>query len=107
MFLTLQVEARLMKQTPLTMRQVIAPKAGAVQNLSVSTAALPLTFSLMCSSVSSIAGYSGHANYAAANSSMDTYAAQQSQTGAPIMAVQWGAWSGIGTANLCDVFNHF
>ena len=54
-----QVEARLMKQGPQTMRQVMAPKAGAVQNFGTCAAAAPLDFSLLCSSVSAVAGYSG------------------------------------------------
>lgn len=87
-----------MKQTPQTMRQVIAPKAGAVQNFSTSAAAAPLDFSVLCSSISSISGFSRHANYAAANAALDAYAAQQSIGGVPMIAVQWGAWSAIGTA---------
>ncbi len=50
-----------MKQGPQTMRQVIAPKAGAVQNFSTHAAVAPLDFSLLCSSVSAVAGYSGQA----------------------------------------------
>ena len=50
-----------MKQGPQTMRQVIAPKAGAVQNIATCAAAASLQFSLLCSSVSAIAGYSGQA----------------------------------------------
>lgn len=86
-----------MKQTPQTMRQVIAPKAGAVQNFDTSAAAAPLDFSLLCASVSSMVGYTGHANYSAANAALDAYASQQSGAGAPVLAVQWGAWSAIGT----------
>ena len=48
-----------MKQGPQTMRQVIAPKVGAVQNFATCAAAAPLQYSLLCSSVSAIAGYSG------------------------------------------------
>ncbi len=48
-----------MKQTPGTMRQVIAPKAAAVENFERSTGAAPMAFSLLCSSVSAVAGYSG------------------------------------------------
>ena len=50
-----------MKQGPQTMRQVIAPKAGAVQNFSAHAAMAALDFSLLCSSVSAVAGYSGQA----------------------------------------------
>lgn len=55
-----QVEARLMKQRPGTMRAVIAPKAAAVENFARGSAGrAPLAFSLLCSSVSAVAGYSG------------------------------------------------
>ena len=55
----LQVEARIMKQTPGTMRAVICPKAAAVENFERDSSGAPLTFSLLCSSVSAVAGYSG------------------------------------------------
>lgn len=49
-----------MKQRPGTMRAVIAPKVAAVQNFAHGSGGLtPLAFSLLCSSVSAIAGYSG------------------------------------------------
>ena len=48
-----------MKQGPQTMRHVIAPKAGAVQTFSICAAMVPLNFSMLCSSVSAVAGYSG------------------------------------------------
>ena len=95
---TAQVEAPLMKQTPQSLRQVIAPKAGAVQNFHTCAGASALGFSLLCSSVSSVAGYSGHANYAAANAALDAYAIQQSAAGAPVVAVQWGAWNAVGAS---------
>ena len=94
------MEAPLLKQTPQTLRQVAATKVGAVQNFQTSVGAVPLDFSLLCSSVSSLAGYSSHANYAAANAALDAYAVRQSGIGGPTISVQWGAWSAIGTLNL-------
>lgn len=44
------------------MRQVIAPKAAAVENFGRSLPAAPMAFSLLCSSVSAVAGYSGQVN---------------------------------------------
>ena len=56
----LQVEARLTKQRPGTMRAVIAPKAAAVENFAIGSGGrAPLAFSLLCSSVSAVAGYNG------------------------------------------------
>lgn len=93
----LQVEARLLAQTLHTLRQATAPKLGAVQSCGKALAAAdPLAFSLLFSSVSSIAGFAGHANYAAANAALDAAAQWQAGTGAPTVAVQWGAWASVG-----------
>lgn len=78
------------------MRQAIAPKLGAVQNVADAAPADPLGASLLFSSVSAIAGNSGHANYNAANAVLDAFAAQQADTGAAAVAVQWGAWAAVG-----------
>jgi hypothetical protein len=92
----LQVEARLPQQTLRTLRQAMAPKLGAVQNCLDAAPADPLAFSLLFSSVSSIAGFSGHANYSAANAALDAFAHQQAATGMRMAAVQWGAWTSVG-----------
>jgi KR domain len=59
---SVQIEARIAKATPGVMRQVIAPKAAAVENFGCRLAATPMVFSLLCSSVSAVAGYSGQVN---------------------------------------------
>ena len=91
-----QVEARLTKQSPFTMRPVIAPKVGGAQNLAAAAGSCPLAFSLLCSSVSAVAGFASNCNYAAANSAMDALAQLAAAGGAPAVAVQWGAWSSVG-----------
>ena len=91
-----QVEARLPQQTLRTLRQAMAPKLGAVQNCWEAAPADPLAFSLLFSSVSSIAGFSGHANYSAANAAIDAWAHQQAAAGSRAVAVQWGAWTSVG-----------
>ena len=92
----LQVEARLPQQTLRTLRQAMAPKLGAVQNCLDASPADPLAVSLLFSSVSSIAGFSGHANYSAANAALDAFAHQQAAAGVRTAAVQWGAWTSVG-----------
>eukprot|EP00887_Chlorella_sp_A99_P003340 scaffold26.g3340.t1 len=92
----LQAGARLLKQNLRTLRQTIAPKLGAVQNALGTAPFEPLAFSLLYSSVSSLAGFLGHANYPAANAALDAFAGQQQAGGAPVMAVQWGAWASVG-----------
>ena len=90
------MEARLLKQTPGTMRAVIAPKLAPVQALGSCMAATPLHATLLFSSVSSLAGFAGHANYCAGNAAADAAASFDAQKGLPSLAVQWGAWSGVG-----------
>ncbi len=91
-----QVEARLLKQTPGTLRAVIAPKIGAMQNIGAAAAAAAVSQALMFSSVSSLAGFSGHANYCAANAAVDALAGHAAARGLPSLAVQWGAWAAVG-----------
>ena len=91
-----KVQAALLRQTPNTLRAVMAPKLCGVGHLAWPSGMLPLTFSILFSSVSSIAGFSGHANYCAANASLDTYAEHHAACGVPTLSVQWGAWSVVG-----------
>lgn len=91
-----QVEARLPRQTLRTLRQVVAPKMGAVQRCLDAAPADPLSFSVLFSSVSAIAGIGGQANYCAANAALDAFAAQQAAAGSSTVAVQWGAWHSVG-----------
>ena len=42
------------------------------------------------------AGFSGHANYCAANAAADAIAGEESAKGLTHAAIQWGAWSSIG-----------
>lgn len=90
------MEARLLKQTPGTMRSVIAPKVGSVQNIGEAASLAAVSQTLMFSSVSSIAGFSGHANYCAANAAVDALAGNNAASGLPSMAVQWSAWAAVG-----------
>jgi hypothetical protein len=87
------------------MRAVIAPKLAPAQALGSCAAAAPLAFTLLFSSVSAIAGFAGHANYCAGNAAADAAAAHDAARGLPALAVQWGAWSGVGepTRRLDDI----
>lgn len=78
------------------MRTGIAPKLGAITNMHDATPGHGAQFAIYFSSVSSIAGLSSHANYSAANATLDAYAQGTATAGHRNLAVQWGAWAAVG-----------
>lgn len=82
------------------MRAVIAPKVYAMELLGHLRHSAPVASFILFSSVSSIAGFGGHANYCAANATLDVHAKQDALRGLPTVAIQWGAWSVVGKTGL-------
>lgn len=78
------------------MRKVMAPKAHGAWLLHEHTKAAELDCFVMFSSVSSILGNPGQANYAAANAFLDSLAHHRHASGLPALVVNWGALGGEG-----------
>jgi NADPH:quinone reductase-like Zn-dependent oxidoreductase len=73
--------------------RVLAPKTSGSWLLHEKTATLPLDFFVMFSSVASIFGAAGQANYAAANAFEDALAHERRRRGLPAASINWGAWA--------------
>jgi acyl carrier protein len=83
----------LTEQTWDRFRCVLAPKTSGSWQLHEKTATLPLDFFVMFSSMASIFGAAGQANYAAANAFEDALAHERRRRGLPATSINWGAWA--------------
>nr|VFJ66691.1 MAG: Acyl transferase domain-containing protein [Candidatus Kentron sp. DK] len=88
----------LRKQTLDRFERVLAPKVTGSWLLHTLTRDLSLDFFVNFSSITSLLGSSGQANYAAANAFLDTLAHHRRALGLPGLSVDWGAWGGVGMA---------
>ncbi len=85
-------DALLMNQSATSFEKVFSAKVHGTQYLHELTIEHDLSFFILYSSLSSVFGTAGQANYAAANSFMDAFAHKRASMGLPVSAVNWGLW---------------
>lgn len=83
---------------------MFAPKLASAEAISAASATFPVASTVLFSSVSSLFGAPGQANYAAANAALEAWSWAASVQGTPSTAVQWGAWAtGVPKCCKCKV----
>ena len=89
-------DAMLSRQTLPGLRAVLASKLAAMGNVGSRMPTVPLEKLVLFSSVASLLGTSGQANYAAANAGLDAWAARAASHGMSCVSLQWAAWASSG-----------
>ncbi len=88
----------LMHQNSQSFNAALLPKLRGAWVLHQAFAATPLDFFMLFSSVTSLLGTVGQANYAAGNAFLDALAAYRHAHGLPATSINWGAWADVGAA---------
>lgn len=79
-----------------TLQRVLRPKILGGWNLHQLTQHLPLDYFVLFSSLSSVFGHAGQANYAAANAFLDSLAYHRRAQGLPATVINWGHLGEVG-----------
>lgn len=91
-------DAFVVNQDMASFEKVMAPKLAGAWYLHEETKAMNLDMFVLFSSLSSLLGAPGQANYAAANAFLDGLAYYRRGLGLPGIAVNWGPWGEVGMA---------
>jgi len=86
-------DSTIANQTAAGLRTVFAPKVASTLAMQGRAAAFPVNPNIVFSSIASLLGSTGQANYAAANAALEGWAAAMTASGSNAIAVQWGAWA--------------
>jgi NAD(P)-dependent dehydrogenase (short-subunit alcohol dehydrogenase family)/acyl carrier protein len=95
-------DATLRKQDGERFLRALGPKLGAAWHLHTALGAHPDATLVLFSSIASLLGLSGQANYAAANAGLDALAFHRVAHGLRTISVNWGPWAEIGMAAARD-----
>lgn len=79
-------------------QKVMASKVQGAWNLHELTKKYSLDFFILFSSIASLFGSTGQANYCSANAFLDALASYRQNLGLPGISINWGGWSEIGLA---------
>ncbi len=88
----------LVRMTEQRFTRPLAPKLQGTWNLHRLTADLPIERFVLFSSIASLLGSPGQANYAAANAVLDSFARYRRGRGMPATVINWGPWASGGMA---------
>ena len=95
-------DASLLNLTDDAVRRVLGPKAAGAISLHRATLDLDLDFFVSFSSMSSVMGNPGQANYSAANAVLDGLAWLRESQGRAGQTINWGPWAEIGMSAAAD-----